>query len=167
MPLRRTGRLPNVSYVGLRRYFLTFCTARRERHFRAAEAVEAIRRQLLHTADAHTFAVSAYCFMPDHLHALTDGLTDASDLQAFVRQFKQRTGFDFRRQFRKRLWQSGYYDHILRSEQATLRVARYILENPVRAGIVKVFSDYPYSGSMTYSLQEIAEAVADGPMCAR
>jgi hypothetical protein len=60
------------------------------------------------------------------------------------------------------LWQAGYYDRILRHDEDSLTVVRYILENPVRAGLVSRFSDYPYSGSDRYSLKELAVACSQG-----
>jgi hypothetical protein len=59
-----------------------------------------------------------------------------------------------------RLWQRYGYEHVLRNDEATMSVARYILENPVRAGLVARVEDYPFAGSCTYPLQQILEAVA-------
>ena len=38
-------------------------------------------------------------------------------------------------------------------------MARYILENPVRAGLVARIQDYPFSGSKRYTLEQILEAI--------
>jgi len=114
------------------------------------------------TAADQRFAVSAYCLMPDHAHLLVEGTTAASDLRRFVGRFKQKTGFTFAAQRGARLWQDGYRDRIPRSDEATLTIVRYILENPVRAGLVARFDEYPYSGSDRYSLEELAQAVSQG-----
>jgi len=98
--------------------------------------------------------------MPDHLHVLTEGTLLASDLPRFVASFKQQSGFGFARQYSARLWQDGYHDRVLRRDEETSEVVRYILDNPVRAGLVTVFDQYPYSGSDRYSVSELAEAVA-------
>ena len=55
------------------------------------------------------------------------------------------------------LWQDGFYDHVLRREEDSLAIAAYIVANPVRAGLVKSVTEYPYSGSALYSLHELAE----------
>jgi len=39
-----------------------------------------------------SFAVLAYCYMPDRFHAVVHGLTEKSDLHRFVRLAKQRSG---------------------------------------------------------------------------
>jgi putative transposase len=96
------------------------------------------------------FEVVAYCFMPDHLHLLLRTPGDA-DLVAFVRFFKQLSGYAYRRLTAdpETLWQTSYHDHVLRREEDLCAVARYIWENPVRAGLVESARDYPYSGSFT------------------
>jgi len=45
------------------------------------------------------------------------------------------------------LWGANYYEHVLRNDEATRAVAQYIIQNPVRKGIVEDCSNYPYSGS--------------------
>ena len=47
----------------------------------------------------------------------------------------------------------------MRSDEATLSVARYILDNPIRAGLCARVEDYPYIGSDTYTIDQIVEAV--------
>jgi len=93
---------------------------------------------------------------------LAEGTTLGSDLRRFVSSFKQNSGFTFSRERAARLWQNGYYDRVLRDDEATLTVVRYILENPVRAGLVARVSDYPYLGSDRYSLEELAIASSQG-----
>jgi hypothetical protein len=44
------------------------------------------------------------------------------------------------------LWQEGYYERIVRNDESTLVVIRYVLENPVRAGLVARYQDYRFLG---------------------
>jgi putative transposase len=96
--------------------------------------------------------------MPDHLHLLAEGTTTTADCRKFVSRAKQYSGFYFKQTFRKTLWQRYGYERVLRSEDASLSVARYILENPVRARLVTRATDYPFTGSDRYSIAEILEA---------
>ncbi len=48
------------------------------------------------------------------------------------------------------LWQEGYYERVLRSDEATETVVRYVLDNPVRAGLVQRAEDYSFSGAMSW-----------------
>jgi REP element-mobilizing transposase RayT len=84
--------------------------------------------------------------MPNHLHLLVQGETDRADLQGFVRRWKQRTGFDYAKKHGVRLWQVGFFDHVLRSEEDTERHVLYILGNPIRAGLANTIGEYPFAG---------------------
>lgn len=96
--------------------------------------------------------------MPDHLHALLEATSDASDFCAFVKRFKQTTGFEYcRRTRQRRLWQPGYHEHILRSDEITEAVARYILENPIRAALSDHLGEYPFAGSAVYSHEQLQD----------
>ena len=41
------------------------------------------------------------------------------------------------------LWQRAYHDHALHSDEDVVAVARYIVANPIRAGLVRQAGDYP------------------------
>lgn len=142
----RPEHLQTFDYLGLHRYFLTFCTFERRRLFTTAERVDLVRTQILRASSDEGVAVIADCYMPDHLHLLVEGQTDASDCRRFISRAKQFSGFYFQKQFRERLWQRYGYERVLRGEEGTLSVARYIIENPVRAGLVKNVTDYPFTG---------------------
>src|SRR5690348_16086718 len=93
MPFVPPPRLRSFDYRGPYRYFLTICCASRALVFITHERVDLVLWQLARTCASHHFAVPAYCVMPDHLHALLEGVDDASDFRECVRQFKQRSAF--------------------------------------------------------------------------
>ena len=156
------GHLKAFDYTGLYRYFLTFCTDARQRVFVTRERVGLVLAQIERSAAEEQFAVIAYCFMPDHLHLLVEGRCESSDCRRFINRAKQFSGFHYAKAFGHRLWQRYGFERVLRDEEATLVVARYILENPLRAGLVRRVEDYPFAGSRVYSLAEILEAVSTG-----
>ncbi len=145
---RKRNRLPLKIYQGTNVYSLTLACADRKRNLAQRQLAESCIEVLRFCSQRHRFSVLAYCFMPDHVHLLVEG-SDRSDLPRFIKDFKQRTGFAYRRVSPEPLWQKSYYDHVLRSEEDTREVARYIINNPVRAGIVASAADYPHSGSFT------------------
>jgi REP-associated tyrosine transposase len=153
--MSRPPRLAGFSYVGLRRYFLTFCTLQRELRFVSDEPVDNALLHIRRTAAEEAYDNVAYCFMPDHVHLLVEARRDAANLCRFVKLAKQRSGAAYALQHGVRLWQEGYYDRVLRNEEDTTAVAKYILENPVRAGLVTSVMDYPYSGSDRWSHAEL------------
>jgi putative transposase len=158
MSSRRPPRLRTFDYLGFHRYFLTVLTFGRNRAFVSRAAVDPVRSHLLRTAGDQQFTVSAYCFMHDHLHALVEGRSDSADFRRFVRlfkQFKQLSGYGHQQSFCERLWSSGYFDHVLRNDEATLLIARYVLENPVRAGLVKTIEEYPFLGWSGFEIADL------------
>jgi putative transposase len=161
VPFKRVPRLRSFDYLGANRYFLTFCTWSRQLVFLNEDPVAQVTTHLSQTAADRRFAVIAYCYMPDHLHVLVEGCAIDSSLTEFVRAFKQRSSFHWRHCCGKTLWQRSYYEHVLRNEESTLDVARYILENPVRAGLATRVKDYPYVGSMTLSIKDLLYSVSD------
>src|SRR5437868_4461193 len=151
----RPRRLRNTPYIGYQRYFLTTCTAHKHRAFEIAGVAQACMLHLRRSGERHGFALVAYCFMPDHVHLLMYGTCAQADLQAFMNHFKKVTGFEYSQRFKRRLWQPGYHDRILRDDESTEATARYILENPVRAGLASQLGAYPYGGSDLYDAEEL------------
>ena len=97
--------------------------------------------------------------MPDHLHLVTQGLSANADLRRFVADFKQRSGFEHRRLVRTVLWQEGYHDRVLRSEDSVQRTVAYVLNNRVRARLVERAEDYAWLGSDRYPLNELLDSL--------
>ena len=97
--------------------------------------------------------------MPDHLHLLVEGLSDDADLKNCMRIFKQQSSFAWLMAHEQPLWQRGYFDRVLREEDDTVTVARYILDNPVRAGIVDTPDQYLFLGSFAMDLRDLLESV--------
>ncbi len=159
---RRPGRVKGFPYSGCRRYFLTLCACDRREVFRSPTTVEDVLLQIRRSATDEEFVLVAYCFMPDHVHLLAEGISEASDLRRFVTLFKQRSGYRYGRTTSRRLWEVGYYDHVLRDEESTAKVVSYILHNPVKAGLVQRPQDYPYAGSDVFTLQDLLETNPQG-----
>ena len=108
---------------------------------------------------AFEFVVIAYCFMPDHLHLLVEGHRDDADLRRFITRAKQFSGYHFKRETGKRLWQRYGFERVLRDEESTPTVARYIINNPVRGGLVRTPADYAHWGSLTYTREQLLDYV--------
>jgi putative transposase len=162
MGVMLTGKpdhLKSFDYVGLHRYFLTFCTFERRRVFVDAGAVDLVLPQILRAAGDERFAICAYCFMPDHLHLLAEGQCDASDGKRLIARAKQFSGFYYKKAKGEALWQRYGYERTLRDEDPGLSVARYIVENPVRARLAARVQDYPFVGSAIWTIEQILDAV--------
>jgi putative transposase len=80
----------------------------------------------------------AFVVMPDHFHWLF--VLRAGRLQDIVGAVKSVAAH----RLQSAVWQPGYYDHAVRREEDLREVARYIVANPVRAGLVERVGDYPH-----------------------
>ena len=120
-------------------YSITTVTLKRQTFFHDFTVARALI-QILREHDALDYA-KTICFvvMPDHLHWLMQ-LGNNRDLATVVRGMKslssKRSGC--------KLWQHGFYDHALRHDENVKTVSRYIVMNPVRAGLVEHHNDYPH-----------------------
>lgn len=141
-------RIKCFNYIGPYRYFLTLSTFNRAPLFDSKKAVLLVYDLINNHAERERFKVFSLCFMPDHLHLLIEGIDEASNLKNFVSRFKQASGFIYKQSFGRKLWQTSYCEHVLRSEEYSEEIAGYILNNPVRKGLAESFIDYPYSESI-------------------
>jgi putative transposase len=152
------GHLTSFDYLGEHRYSLTFCTHNRNRLFTTTERVDLTYGQILRGAREQSGAIVAACFMPDHLHLLIEMESDSSNCLEFISRAKQFSGFHFKQKFGGRLWQRYGYERVLRDEEQTLVVARYIVENPVRTNLATTAWDYPFTRCEKYTVRQIMEA---------
>jgi putative transposase len=124
-------------------YSVTTATADRYPWFvdfsAARTAINAIR-YLDHQRHSQTLAVVV---MPDHVHWLFR-LGLFLSLSEVVRRFKGRCARELNLSGENPVWQCGFHDHALRSDESLAHTARFIVHNPVRAGIVARIGDYPF-----------------------
>ena len=110
----------------------------------AASSVDVLRAH----ADRTAVPIYAYCFMPDHIHLVVEP-SASCDIVTFVGQFKnltQRAAWACGVQ--GAFWQPSFWDHFVRRDEDLRRVIEYVLDNPVRAGLVTSAQEYPFSGSL-------------------
>ena len=85
--------------------------------------------------------------MPDHLHLLCGVNNQEVSVLDFINQFKGKsTRIGWKYGIKGPLWQRRSYDHILRKEENLGEIAEYIVNNPVRRGIVENWEQYAFSG---------------------
>jgi putative transposase len=155
--------LSGFSYRGKYMYSLAFTTWDRRQHFANAPIVDLVLQQVLRATTDHGFQMIAYCFMPDHLHLLVEGLDADSDLLAFVTAAKKYSGYYFAERTGQRLWQRYGYERVVRGEVERFQTLRYIVNNPVVAGLVTRAADYPFLGSQCHSVTELLELAGREP----
>ena len=88
----------------------------------------------------------SFVIMPDHIHWLFS-LGKKNTLSEVVAMMKRRSGYrinQYNDQPGIAVWQRGFHDYALRDEEDIKSVARYIVANPLRAGLVEYIGDYPF-----------------------
>ncbi|HCJ51492.1 MAG TPA: transposase [Gallionella sp.] len=128
-----------------RAYFVTVALDKREHRYFAdwhcGRCIVAEMRALHEDAVVNSLA---WVVMPDHVHWLFE-MRDKMALSAIVKRFKARSARRVNDYLKRggTLWQKGFYDHAIRQEDDIRDIARYIVANPLRAGLVKHIGDYP------------------------
>ncbi len=124
-------------------YHLIGCTRHRQPHFSNFTLARALA-QSFHTTAFHSKTL-CFVIMPDHFHWLMQfDLKDES-----ISKVIQRTKAKVARAAAKNLgirhlWQKGFYDRAIRNEDDLPAVARYIVANPIRAGLVRSLRFYSH-----------------------
>jgi REP element-mobilizing transposase RayT len=151
-------RLDESLYRGAVIVAFTCCEKNRQPLFRQEAPAHLFMKTLEGEAGRFGCDVMVDVFMPDHTHILLAGRDAAADTLKAMRGFKQKTGFWLSRNLPQFMWQKDYCDHILRTwergEKELNKHIRYILNNPVRNGLVAQWKDYPYRGSTVFRLDE-------------
>ena len=125
-------------------YLVTFATASRRRIFLDFALACAACRSFTPASRAAGATLLCWVLMPDHFHALVrlDGEIPLSAAVQRLKSMSTRTCHHVRPDVE--IWSRAFHDHALRREEDMLRTARYIVANPVRAGLVKHAGDYPF-----------------------
>ncbi|MBE0570067.1 MAG: transposase [Ignavibacteriaceae bacterium] len=147
-------RLAEHIYTGLIIVSFTLCIKGRKELFRNLDVFKMFESILKEQLIKYNCEAYIYMFMPDHVHLLLGGKDENSDIKKCLDSFKQKSGFWLYKNFPEYNWQKDYYDHILRNtEDLTLQI-KYILNNPVRAGLVGNWKEYKMQGSTVFNIEE-------------
>ena len=131
----RSGRYSQSGQV----YMITVVTAERRRIFEHFSAARALIGHLKTANDLQTASTLAFVVMPDHLHWLMQ-LGEGATLSQVVRGVKSLTSH----RLGYPVWQRGYHDHAVRHDEDLKAMSRYVIANPIRAGLVSSVGDYPH-----------------------
>ena len=137
----RRARFSAQNYV----YHVTACTQNRANYFGTFGAARRVVHAIMREDDAGHTRTLAYVVMPDHLHWLVQ-VIGKRPLHLTVNVVKSFSARCINRDMYRcgPIWQKGFHDHGIRSDKNLEATARYIVANPVRAGLVKRIGDYPF-----------------------
>ncbi|MCK6472346.1 MAG: hypothetical protein L6R28_11430 [Planctomycetes bacterium] len=100
--------------------------------------------------NAEVYDLACYCMMPNHDHIVFTPLPAQSDgepaaLAGILHSLKRYTASEANRMLGRpgAFWAGENFDHWIRDKASYERIVRYVLENPVKAGIVKDWREWP------------------------
>ncbi|WP_368073550.1 REP-associated tyrosine transposase [Zobellella denitrificans] len=130
-------------------YHITICTHRRRPWFGSFEHARIVVQDMKRLHQEQLMMSVAWVLMPDHLHWLFQ-LGENTELSLVVKLLKGRTAKHLNelRHDQGHVWQKGFHDHAVRKDEDLRGIARYIVANPLRAGLVKRVGDYPWWDAM-------------------
>lgn len=136
----RKGRCSEIG----REYFITTVTWQRQRLFRDFHVARLLIAELRELQEAGGVFWLAWVVMPDHFHGLVR--LDQGDLSTQLNLMKGRSARRIRQRCPgiERVWLPGFYDHALRAQEDRKAIARYIVANPLRAGLAREIGGYPH-----------------------
>ena len=136
----RKGRSSEIG----RYYLLTTSTRNRVPIFTLPEAAKIVLSSLHWFDKKGQINLEAAVIMPDHVHFIAQ--LCSGSLTTLMHTLKGYTARKINQQLNRKgpLWQPQYHDHAIRKDEVLHEITLYCLHNPVRAGLVKVFNDYPY-----------------------
>jgi REP element-mobilizing transposase RayT len=141
-------RLPRTGYQGRAFVFWTHTFENRATGWLIDSFHARFREVLLHACARYQLACPIYVLMPDHWHLVWIGLGEASD-QMLATAFLRR---NLREALAPAKLQDRAHDHVLRDRErerdAFTATCRYIRENPLRAGLVRTWPEWPALGAM-------------------
>lgn len=114
---------------------------------RQQEVAMMVENALLHF-DGQRYRLLAWCVMPNHVHVLIE-TRQGFPLPEILHSWKSFTAKAANKILRRQgeLWEREYYDRYVRSAEHYLNVINYIEENPVKARLVRVRTEWPWSSA--------------------
>jgi putative transposase len=137
----RKGRFSLQGHI----YLVTTVTYRRQPVFSDISVGRIIVHEIMRSVSLGDTDTLAFVVMPDHLHWMFS-LASTRTLSSVVGAVKRHSARQINEvslRAGKHVWQRGFHDHALRREEDVMQVARYIVANPLRAGLVSRIGDYP------------------------
>ena len=137
----RKGRVSMPGQI----YLVTTATLDRQPFFANFTAAQAAAQTFEDKAVLADAKLLAWVLMPDYFHGLVQ-LGEITDLCNIMNRLKSASARRVNRVLRRKgaLWANAFHDHALRQEEDVLGTARYIVANPIRAGMVRRVGDYPF-----------------------
>lgn len=122
-----------------------------------AENIAHIVMKEIHGMHCSRYQLMSYCIMPNHVHLLIEPLVGKQanhrgrsakyPVTDALRLLKGRTARECNLELKLNgsFWQHESYDHVVRDEQELERIILYILNNPVKARLVREWKEWKFT----------------------
>ena len=140
-------------YVPNALYFITAVTRWRRPIFANKPDLELLRETMRKVKEIHPFQMQAYAFLPDHFHLLIF-VPSISDISKVLHSMQRNFTLNYKETHsithKIKLWQRGFWNHVIRDERDFANHFHYIHYNPVKHGCVLKPEDYPHTSFHEY-----------------
>jgi len=151
-------------------YFITTCIEGRRPVLDKVEAAQIVIEALRWLRDQGRIRLLGYVVMPDHLHVAlalrADGRSDipVATLAEVMKTLKGHTSHQIHQRLGSDsfMWQSGYYEALLRDLGDFDKHLEYMHDNPCRAGLVNLAAEYEFSTAHPGCEQDVDWAWLEG-----
>lgn len=136
----RNGRYSETGQI----YLLTTVVTNRQPIFSDFTVARSCIRILAKQDESQRTTTLAFVLMPDHLHWLI--ILKSGTLGGLLHRFKGASArmINQHQGGHGKVWQAGYHDRALRQDEDVRAVARYVISNPQRSGLVNRIWTYPH-----------------------
>ena len=144
--LRRLARISISRPV----YFITACTHERKSLLTQPKAIAVLMREWRAAKERHGWLIGRFVIMPDHVHffCTEQAACAIRPLPRFMNKWKEWTAKSICTEMASAapVWQRGFFDHVLRSDESYGEKWAYVRDNPVRAGLADSWETWPWQG---------------------
>ena len=111
------------------------------------EKIAGINRDKLHSLDNTIYKLICYCIMPNHIHLVFRLLSETQSVSEVMKLIKGATAHECNQVLKKtgKFWQVESFDRLIRDANEMYNIINYVLNNPVKAGLVDNPDDWKYS----------------------
>jgi len=158
--LREKVRLQKDSWIGFVDYERALEESVCDVHWLSKEEIADLVAESIQYRDRVDYDLAAYCIMPNHVHMVIgvgehelfrpvgqiDNLSN-KDISKIMQSLKRYTATRANEILHRigAFWQDESFDHIIRSETELDRIVKYVVYNPVKAGLVKEWREWKWS----------------------
>jgi len=147
-------------------HFVTFSTYKKRTYLMPERTRDIVLEALQKALQTHHVSCSGFVVMPDHVHAILFG-PEIFNISAFIQVWKKTTSYRILHFYQKEfpnyqltlganepIWQSGFHDFNIDSDEKNNEKLQYMHDNPVVANLTDSQLSWAWSSARFYELEE-------------